>query len=973
MADEQTSDETSRELLEQLAARLEHLERLVQSQTSRLYAIERRMGIEPMLRRPLYSSLKDEREEARGNSPAPPPPPPRPAAPPREPARTPGSTTQAGPPPGAGQTQARAEAGRRPDTGNGAGVGGRPRVESKPAPPPAKPRDIESLIGGSVFSWAGIILVAFAAAFALKYAFDRDWISPAIRVTLGALAGLGLLGVAEHLRRKGLRPYAYVLSGGGVLILYLSVYAAYDFYQLLSQPLAFLLMTTVTAVAVLLSVRHNALPIAILGLVGGFLTPILLSTGQDNQVALFTYVSLLDAGVLAVAYFKRWRVLDFLSFVATALMTLGWAFKFYDRGKLWTTLLFVSLFFVVYSLLALFHNVLPRRRSRWFDVALLGANATAYFGFCYAMWTDASYANAAPAAQALLVSFFFGGLFYAARTRSSDDRLLAYAYVAAAVTFLTAAVAIQLELQWVTIVWAVEGLMLTWAGLRAGEPAARRAGFAVFAVAFAHWLGFDAMRFGFDAQALSAGGDRFVPLLNARALSCLALVSALAGAAWLYRGWVVAGDGTDEERGEFDEAERLAAVALYTLAANGLAVTLLTLDVSDYFGRQKVLTEGLARERAEGARQFCLTALWSVWGAGLFAYGARRMLRAARYAGLVLLVGATVKALTLDLHYYNAVWHAPLANHTFMAFALLVAAYAAVAHMLARDTSPEEERMSAPAMFVAAHGLALLALSAEALGYFERMAPAGADAGVVDEWKAFSLAVVWALYGACLFLYGSRRRAPLWRYGGLFLTGLSVAEVLVWVVPYYAAPWHALVFNQTTAAFALLVAALWLVAHEYARALPEHEEGEQVLRYVTVVVNVLALAGLSLEAAGYFRSRMAGEQDAARLRDLELAKQLSLSLIWGLYGAGLLLAGRLRRVRLLRLMALGLLGLTTLKVFFLDLSALDRAYRIVSFIVLGVILLAVSYFYQKSQQRAAAEAAEAGDAAPAPDTSEAAG
>ena len=129
----------------------------------------------------------------------------------------------------------------------------------------------------------------------------------------------------------------------------------------------------------------------------------------------------------------------------------------------------------------------------------------------------------------------------------------------------------------------------------------------------------------------------------------------------------------------------------------------------------------------------------------------------------------------------------------------------------------------------------------------------------------------------------------------------------------------------------------------------------------------------SLAAVGYFRSRMEGEQDAIRLRDLELAKQLSISVIWAVYGAGLLLAGRVRRVRLLRLMALALLGLTTLKVFLLDLSALDRAYRIVSFIVLGAILLAVSYLYQKSQQRAAAEAAEAEDVPPAPDTSEAVG
>ncbi|MDQ3803134.1 MAG: DUF2339 domain-containing protein, partial [Acidobacteriota bacterium] len=115
----------------------------------------------------------------------------------------------------------------------------------------------------------------------------------------------------------------------------------------------------------------------------------------------------------------------------------------------------------------------------------------------------------------------------------------------------------------------------------------------------------------------------------------------------------------------------------------------------------------------------------------------------------------------------------------------------------------------------------------------------------------------------------------------------------------------------------------------------------------------------SAEASGYFAARIRGGGQAEEaLRDLGLAQQLSLSLVWALYGGALFAAGRVRRSRLLRVMALVLLGLTTLKVFFWDLSSLDRAYRIVSFIVLGLILLAVSYLYQRSQQRPADGAAD---------------
>ena len=780
MAEEQTP----RELLEQLAARLDRLERVLQAQTARLYAVERRLGLEeptpPAQRHPLYETLTDEREEARGGA--------------------------SGVGHAAGEAQARPEAEAAHAAPRGADAAG--------------PRDLESVIGGSWFSWVGIIAVTFGVAFALKYAFENEWVGPGVRVALGALAGLGLLGTGERLRQRGLRPYAHVLSGGGVLILYLSIYAAYDFYRLISQPPAFLLMTAVTAGAVLLSVRLGALPVAVLGLVGGFLTPVLISTGRDNQLALFTYVSLLDAGVLAVAYFKRWRSLDFLSFAATSLMTLGWALGHYDRTKLWATLFFVTLFFVLYSLLAVFHNVLPRRRSRWFDVALLASNATLYFAFSYVLLADAGHERVLPASLALLVSAFFLGLFYAARGRCPEDRLLAYAYVGAAVTFFTAAVAIQLELQWVTIVWAVEGLMLTWVGLRSGEGAARRAALGVFGAAAAHWFIFDARQFAFDPQSHAAGGGGFAPLLNARALSCLVLVGALAAAARLYRGGSFG--RAREGRETLGEGERAASAALYTLAANGLALALLTLDLSDYFGRRKALAQGLEGDRAENARQFSLTALWSIYGAALVAYGVRRGFRAARVAGLLLLGAAALKVLAFDLLFFDAPWHVPVLNHTFMAFALVVAACAACAWFYARGPAAGEARTALPVLVVAS--------------------------------------------------------------------------------------------------------------------------------------NLLALVALSAEAAGYFEARAAGGAQEASLRDLGLAKQLSLSVIWALYGAGLLLAGRARRARLLRLMGLALLGLTTLKVFILDLSELESAYRVVSFIVLGAILLAVSYLYQKSQQRAAAEA-----------------
>ena len=960
-----------RETLEQLIERLDHLERVLQANTTRLHAVELRLGLDStpraaQQRRPTYERLKDERDER-----APPPPPttgtPQGRATEGDETRAPDVQAAASPydaqPAQEGQAHAPGTSGAEAGAAYAGASAQSSDASRAAAGAPTKRRDLESVIGGSWFNWVGIIAVTFGVAFFLKLAFENEWIGPGARVALGAAGGLALLYVAERLRARGLRQYAYVLSGGGLLILYLSVYAAHGFYRLINQPVAFLLMAAVTTTAVLLAVRHDALAVAILGLVGGFMTPILLRTGTDNQLGLFTYIALLDAGVLAVAYFKRWRSLDFLSFAGTVLMTLGWAAIHYRREKLWTTLVFISIFFILYALLAVFHNVLTRRPSRWFDVALLAANATLYFGAAYALLYDAGYDHVAPASHALLVSTFFTCLFYTAWRWSREDRLLTYSYVGAAVVFFTTAVAIQLELQWVTIAWAIEALMLLWVGLRSGETAPRHAALAVFGAAIVHWFAWDMREFAYGVDA------SFTPLLNRRALSCAVLVGALAVAARLYKR-AAAAAVPEEERGT--------ATTFFALAGNALALTLLSLDVNDYFNARLGGAAGVAadvRGRTDNARLFSFTALWAFYGATALALGLLRRITLLRFGALLLLAAACSVAVFNSI-FYAATWHVPVFNHTFMGYAALIFALAACARFYTRFGGADagERAFALPAFVLAANIFALVALSVEAIGFFDRAAASlyaaagdrGVDTARLEEGKAFTLSLIWTLYGACAFLYGARRNARAWRYGGLLLLAATSVKLLVWDAGFYASAWHAPVLNRTFAAFALLVAALWLVARTYARSGGIFEEGANLLAVVTVAANVLALVALSAEAAGYFQSRIAAEWSRvgpgvspaspefdARLRDLELAKQLSLSVMWALYGGGLLVAGRLRRVRLLRLMALALLSLTTLKVFFWDLSYLDRVYRIISFIVLGLILLAVSYLYQKSQQRAA--------------------
>jgi uncharacterized membrane protein len=786
-------------------ARLEQLERAYGEQSKRLRALERRLGLtksEPPSSRPFAqgtanASSASHTDEATGDAPT------RAdfqthANETRESAPPAGTPSFASPPPPPAGTWQQE---------SGASANARHASEPKAANVLPARRDLEQLIGGSLLNWVGIIAVTLAVGFFLKYAFENEWIGPAGRVLLGGAAGCGILAFAERLRARGYNAYAYVLSGGGILILYLTVYAARVFYDLVGVLPAFLLMIAVTTTAVLLAARYHAYAIAVLGLIGGFMTPVMLSTGVDNQLGLFSYIALLNSGVLALAYFKRWRSLNHLAFIATILMFAGWSLRWYDETKLWPTLFFLTLFFLMFNALGVIYNVIKQRPARWFDISLIITNATLFFSASYALLV--TYHDSVLGSYVLLWSGFYVLLFYFTYQRHRADKLLTLSYVGAAVTFFTLAVAIQLDLQWVTIVWAMEGLMLTWIGLRSETDAPRYAALPVFGFAILHWFSTDMFEFAYRAN------EAFVPLLNARAVSAAALVAALAGAVWLYR--------REGERVERDEREIITAVLV--LAANVLSLTLLTVDANDYFNARQSYSntdERDAYRAIENSRQFTLSVLWTFYALAALVVGVKRNVRVLRYAALSWLCVTGAKILAFDAGFYNAAWHLPLLNQTFFAFA----AY---------------------------------------------------------------------------------------------------------------------------------VLALWYAARLYVHADKIDERERRItLGVITVAANLYAIFALSLEATGYFDKTLRSIGfDNSRIRDVYLAQGLSLSLIWTLYGGAMLLYGHARKNRLLRLMALVLLTATAFKVFFLDLAVLEKFYRIVSFLVLGAILLAVSFLYQQKQRGAA--------------------
>jgi uncharacterized membrane protein len=202
-----------------------------------------------------------------------------------------------------------------------------------PPPPPPKPIDWEAFLGVKLFAWVGGFVLFLGIVFLVKYSFENNLITPDMRIAIGTVVGLALIAIGWFTASRRYRVSGQSLCATGVLVLYGNIFAAHVFYHLIALIPAFASMAVVTAAAFFLAVRMNAQVIVVLGLLGGFLTPVLLSTGVDNPIALFGYIAVLNVGIAAIALRKRWDYLVLLAATGTILMEFAWADKFFAATK----------------------------------------------------------------------------------------------------------------------------------------------------------------------------------------------------------------------------------------------------------------------------------------------------------------------------------------------------------------------------------------------------------------------------------------------------------------------------------------------------------------------------------------------------------------------------------------------------------------------------------------------------------------
>jgi uncharacterized membrane protein len=394
-----------------------------------------------------------------------------------------------------------------------------------PSVAPAPPNAVWAWItGGNTLARVGVIVLLVGVGFLLKFAAERITVPIELRLSAVALGGIALLVVGWRLRASR-TAYAMILQGGAIGVLYLTVFAALKLYQLIPPLAAFALLFWIAALSSWLAIRQDAIALAALGVLGGFLAPILTSSDSGNHVMLFSYYAVLNAGIFFIAWFKAWRRLNLLGFVCTFVIGTLWGVTRYRPELYATTEPFLVLFFLFYVGIAVLYAVRQSVVVRHYvDGTIVFGTPLVAAALQHALLRDSEYGMAASALAASALYLGLGKWLYG--RRRDDLRLLVESFLALGVVFATLAVPLALDARWTSATWALEGAALVWIGARQRHRAPRLFGLALqvaagvaFGAGLAHGPGFAARAF---------------PVLNSDFVGAALVAFAGVLTAWLY-------------------------------------------------------------------------------------------------------------------------------------------------------------------------------------------------------------------------------------------------------------------------------------------------------------------------------------------------------------------------------------------------------------------------------------------------------
>ena len=594
----------------------------------------------------------------------------------------------------------------------------------------------EWLLGGNWLARIGIVALVFGVAFLISLAIDNGWLGETERVILGLAGGGVLLGAGEYWRRR-YAVWAQTVTGGGLAILYLSVYGAFALYDLIPSQVAFGAFVLITVAGAAASLRHDAVGVAVLSVFGGFATPILLQDRLPDQRILLAYVLLLDVGVLLLVAIRNWRWFTLLAWAGSLILFAFWHQELDPSVAL--AQVGITAIFLVFAGATIVFDLLRRQSAGIVGLALVTLNAAGYYGISYWLMNDLFRPWMGGFTIALAAFYVLLGV--SCRLRGPEQHNLTLFSAGLAVVFAVIAVPIQFDGTWIAMAWAVEAVALVWLSFLVGIREVRWFGYVTFGV-FAGWL--------LAADSPTAIRAELTPFLNWYMLS--SAVGALSAALSYWLLW--------RHRDRLEPFEQAGFPAFAVAAAVAIAVAI--------------------PAQLQGV---WVTIAWALESLLVLELSQRLRIAVLRWSAYALLAAMLVRLLAVDTLDIDPETFRPVANWRFLSFTIAIAALywsawrSYVGNLQAFHIEAETERNVAVATaLVLANLVTLWLLSAEIMASAES-ALFGLSGDVSENVSSLGLSLLWAVYAAILIVLGVARRWRWVRVAGLALLAAPVVKL----------------------------------------------------------------------------------------------------------------------------------------------------------------------------------------------------
>ncbi len=424
-----------------------------------------------------------------------------------------------------------------------------------------KKSDEES--SGRMLGKLGIVAVLLGVAFFLKYAFENNWIGPSGRVMIGVMFGVAFLVIGQVLRNKYLK-YSDLIMGGGSAILYLSFFAAHSFYGLISSGVAGILMLGVTALTLTISIVNATMTLSLVGVIGAFATPFLVSSGVNTMIPFFFYLTIINLGVLGISFFKKWQKLNAITFLGTVINFISWYATFYESTALVPTLFFCLVTFLIFIIANVAQGVTVGQKTDQVDYFLLGGNAL-FFAIVGYVLLDRNYSSVLGFAS-VCVAVIYLVVALIVNKRNPSDKALNIFLPGLAVTFLSLAVPLQFSGPAIAVAWLVESVCLYLVASNISNRGFQVMGLIVYAIGL-----FDLLIWISENYSVRA----FIPILNTTFIVLILAVVVAYSIVYMYKRF-----------GSTSIEIQKRGVMFFIIVANILTVSAFSLQIINYYDYQ---------------------------------------------------------------------------------------------------------------------------------------------------------------------------------------------------------------------------------------------------------------------------------------------------------------------------------------------------------------------------------------------------